>query len=118
MAAPISMDKKAFLKMKRGKSAPEGKLDLHGMTADAAHGALTSFILSAQAKGKRLVLVITGKGRASDDTGPIPARPGILRQHVPRWLELPPLKSAILQVSQAHQRHGGSGAYYIYLRRR
>ena len=116
--AQINMDRKAFQKMRRGKSAPEARLDLHGMTVAAAHGKLTAFILSTQAEGKRLVLVITGKGRKSDDAGPIPARPGILRQQVPHWLAQAPLKSAVLQVSEAHQRHGGSGAYYVYLRRR
>ena len=116
--AQIKMDRKAFQKMKRGKSIPEARLDLHGMTVPAAHNALTAFILSAQAKGKRLVLVITGKGRVTDDTGAIPARPGILRQQVPQWLGLAPLNTAVLQVSEAHQRHGGSGAFYVYLRRR
>ncbi len=116
--AAINMDRKAFQKMKRGKATPEARLDLHGMTVAAAHVALTAFILSAQARGKRLVLVITGKGRASDDAGPIPARTGVLRQQVPHWLGLPPLRSAVLQVTEAHQRHGGSGAYYVYLRRR
>jgi len=117
-ASQVIMDRKAFQKMKRGKSTPEARLDLHGMTVASAHGALTAFILSAQARGKRLVLVITGKGRETDDAGPIPARPGVLRRQVPHWLGLPPLKSVILQVSEAHQRHGGSGAYYVYLRRR
>ena len=117
-AAQIKMDRKAFQKMKRGKSTPEARLDLHGMTAAAAHGALTAFILKAQADGKRLVLVITGKGRTSDDAGPIPAQPGILRRQAPHWLAQAPLKSVVLQVSEAHQRHGGSGAYYVYLRRR
>jgi DNA-nicking Smr family endonuclease len=37
---------------------------------------------------------------------------------VPGWLHLPPLGPAVLQVTEAHQRHGGSGAYYVYLRRR
>ena len=114
----IKMDRKTFQRMKRGKSTPEAKLDLHGMTAAAAQSALTPFILSAQADGKRLVLVITGKGRGHEDSGPIPVRPGVLRQQVPIWLGAPPLKSAVLQVAQAHQRHGGSGAYYVYLRRR
>ena len=56
--APLQMDKKAFTRMKRGKLRPEGKLDLHGMRVDSAHPALIQFILSAQASGKRLVLVV------------------------------------------------------------
>ncbi|MEO0402281.1 MAG: Smr/MutS family protein [Pseudomonadota bacterium] len=116
-AQTVQMDRKSFEQMKRGKLRPEGKLDLHGMTLDRAHPALTRFILSAQAQGKRLVLVVTGKGKHRDDGGPIPVRFGVLRHQVPQWLAMPPISSAILQVSQAHLRHGGSGAYYVYLRK-
>lgn len=116
-AAPVNMDAKSFGKMKQGKIKPEGRIDLHGMTMDQAHPALTRFILGAQAQGKRLVLVITGKGKDRDDGGPIPMRHGILRHQVPQWLALQPLAPAILQVTPAHLRHGGHGAYYVYLRR-
>lgn len=116
--APLSMDKKTFGRLKRGKLRPEGKLDLHGMTLEQAQPALSRFILTAQAEGKRLVLVVTGKGKHRDDGGPIPTRLGILRHAVPQWLARPPLAQAVLQVSEAHLRHGGGGAYYVYLRRR
>lgn len=114
---PVQMDKKAFGRMKRGKLVPEGKIDLHGMTVDQAHGALTGFILRAHGEGKRLVLVITGKGKSKRDDGPIPNRRGVLKHQVPQWFALPPLRSCILQVAEAHIRHGGTGAYYVYLRR-
>ncbi|MDG1471296.1 MAG: Smr/MutS family protein [Ascidiaceihabitans sp.] len=116
-AATVQMDRKSFDQMKRGKLKPEGRIDLHGMTLDRAHPALMQFILSAQANGKRLVLVITGKGKARDDGGPIPVRFGVLRHQVPQWMSMPPLSSAILQVTQAHLKHGGGGAYYVYLRK-
>ncbi len=116
-AAPLQMDRKRFTRMKRGKERPEAKLDLHGMTVDRAHPALTRFILSAQSSGKRLVLVVTGKGKQRDDGDPIPKPLGILRHQVPQWLALPPLSQAVLQVSSAHIAHGGSGAYYVYLRK-
>lgn len=115
---PVQMDKKAFGRMKRGKLVPEGKIDLHGMTADQAHGALTGFIMRSHAEGKRLVLVITGKGKSKRDEGPIPTRRGVLKHQVPQWFGLPPMKSCILQVAEAHIKHGGTGAYYVYLRRR
>ncbi len=115
---PVQMDKKAFGKLKRGKLVPEGKIDLHGMTTDQAHGALVGFILREHGAGKRLVLVITGKGKSKDDYGPIPTRRGVLKHQVPQWLMLAPLKSCVMQVAEAHLRHGGGGAYYVYLRRR
>ena len=114
---PVNMDSKAFMRMKRGKLVPEGRIDLHGMTVDRAHPALTSFILRAQAKGSRLVLVITGKGRDRDEGGPIPVPRGVLKHQVPQWLSSPPLAQAVLQITEAHVSHGGAGAYYVYLRR-
>jgi DNA-nicking Smr family endonuclease len=116
-AAPLQMDAKAFGKMTRGKLAPEARIDLHGMTLAEAHPELVHFILGAHAQGLRLVLVITGKGKAKPDYGPIPQRIGALRHQVPQWLRLPPLGPCVLQISEAHLRHGGSGAYYVYLRR-
>ncbi|NIZ11799.1 Smr/MutS family protein [Phaeobacter sp. HF9A] len=116
-SAPMRMDEKAFRRMKRGKLKPEGKLDLHGMRVDAAHGALVRFILNGQASDKRLVLVITGKGKDRDEPGPMPVPRGVLRHQVPQWLSLPPLAQAVLQVTPAHISHGGDGAYYVYLRR-
>lgn len=116
-AAPLRMDKKHFTRMKRGKLVPEARIDLHGMTMERAHPALNGFILRAYAEGLRLVLVITGKGKTKDDDGPIPVRRGVLKHNVPLWLSMPPLNSAVLQVTQSHISHGGSGAYYVYLKR-
>ena len=117
-AKPVQMDAKSYGRMSRGKLKPEGRIDLHGMTLAEAHPALTDFILWSHAMGRRLVLVITGKGKVKDDGGPMPARHGVLRHQVPQWLALPPLVSAVLEVRPAHIRHGGEGAYYVYLRRR
>ena len=114
----VQMDAKTHTRMTRGKLAPEARIDLHGMTLAEAHPELIHFILNAQGAGMRLVLVITGKGKRREDTGPIPQRMGALRHQVPTWLRLPPIAPAVLQVSEAHLKHGGSGAYYVYLRRR
>lgn len=114
---PVRMDRRAHRAITRGRVAPEARLDLHGMTLDQAHGALRRFVLSAQARGNRLILVITGKGRRDADHGPLPVRPGALRHQVPHWLALPPLSQAVLQIASAHAKHGGEGAYYVYLRR-
>lgn len=115
--AAVRMDAKTHGKMKKGKLVPEGRIDLHGMTVAEAHPALLSFILSAHGNGKRLVLVITGKGKIKDDLAPMPIRQGVLRHQVPQWLTLPPLAQVVLQVTPAHITHGGGGAYYVYLKR-
>jgi DNA-nicking Smr family endonuclease len=114
----LRMDKRAYTQLRRGKARPEARIDLHGMTVAAAHSALTAFLMRAYSDEKRLVLVITGKGRGGDDGGPVPEARGILRRQVPHWLEVPPLSQIVLQTVEAHQRHGGSGALYVYLRRR
>ena len=117
-AAPLQMDARTHGKMTRGKLAPEARIDLHGLTLSEAHPELIRFILNAQSAGLRLVLVITGKGKRGQDIGPIPQRLGALRHQVPHWLRQPPLGPAVLQIAEAHLKHGGSGAFYVYLRRR
>jgi DNA-nicking Smr family endonuclease len=47
----------------------------------------------------------------------MPNRLGVLKHQVPLWLAMPPLASVVLQVTEASRGHGGSGAYYVYLRR-
>lgn len=116
-ANPVQMDKKAFGRLRRGKLKPEARIDLHGMTIAQAHPALTGFILRSAGAGYRLVLVITGKGKHRDDGNPIPTRFGVLRHQVPQWLAMAPLNGLVMQVSESHIRHGGQGAYYVYLRR-
>ncbi len=117
-AAPPGMDRRRFERMVRGRLQLEGRIDLHGMTLAEARSALFGFILEAHAGGKRLVLVITGKGRDTDDGGPIPQRRGILRHNVPLWLRQAPLAGVVLDSAEAHRKHGGGGALYVYLRRR
>lgn len=114
---PVQMDRKAYDRMQRGKLLPESRIDLHGMTLAEAHPALTGFIRNSHAAGLRLVLVITGKGKRGDDSGPIPQRQGVLKHQVPQWLAMPPLAALVLQMAPAHLKHGGAGACYVYLRR-
>lgn len=114
-AQPLRMDARTHRSLIRGKLRPDARIDLHGMTLAVAKAELTGFILRAQAAGHRLVLVITGKGKG--DHGPLPVRSGALRHEVPYWLHMAPVAQAVLQVVPAHVRHGGGGAYYVYLRR-
>lgn len=118
-AAPSKpvMDTKTYGKMKRGKLVPEARIDLHGMTLDQAHPSLTRFILTSYSRGFRLVLVITGKGQKDDPHDPMPQQRGVLKRQVPLWLRMAPLNTAVMDVTEAHIRHGGGGAYYVYLRR-
>ncbi|MBE3638262.1 Smr/MutS family protein [Mangrovicoccus algicola] len=114
---PVRMDSKAFGRMKKGKLAPEARIDLHGMTQDRAHPVLTRFISESYMRQMRLVLVITGKGKDRDEPGPMPVPRGVLKHQVPQWLTSGPLRLMVLQIAEAHLKHGGTGAYYVYLRR-
>jgi DNA-nicking Smr family endonuclease len=91
-----------------GGTAVEARLDLHGLTQDEAHRALTRFIEASSRAGLRQVLVITGKGRQGE---------GVLRGAVPRWLAEDSLRGRVLAASPAAPRDGGSGALYLRLRR-
>ncbi|QBY02070.1 DNA mismatch repair protein MutS [Rhodophyticola sp. CCM32] len=115
--APIRMDHGTHRQMIRGKLKPEARIDLHGLTLAEAHPRLVQFIQTAFANRKRLVLIITGKGKDREEPGPIPIRRGVLRHQVPAWLAAPPLGALVLDIRPAHLRHGGEGAYYVYLKR-
>lgn len=113
------LDRRTSKRLSRGEAQPEARLDLHGMSAERAHRALIGFIGAQHAAGARCVLVITGKGgRRSDDlNGWRPDRVGVLKTMAPEWLRQPPLGGMVTKVFQAHQRHGGEGALYVYLRK-
>jgi DNA-nicking Smr family endonuclease len=105
--------------LERGKLPVEARLDLHGMRQREAHAALRRFLKSAQGKGYRHVLVITGKGAAADTTRPFyeSEERGVLRQAVPHWLTAPDLAAVVLSYSEAPRRLGGEGALYVRLRK-
>jgi len=115
-----SLDGNTAEKLKRGQLAPGARIDLHGMTEAAAHGALLSFLTGAQARGIRLVLVITGIGNPKDQDNAewMRARHGVLKQMVPRWLNERAFAALISGSGPAHRRHGGDGALYVYLRKK
>ena len=117
---PVRMEKGLHRAMMRGKLDPDARIDLHGMTVAQAHHALLGFVMASAARGDRLLLVITGKGRRKprDDHAPMPARAGILKHEVPIWLRQVPLGPLVLELREAHRRQGGEGAYYVYLRKR
>ena len=96
-------------RLARGREALAARIDLHGLTYDAARARLAGFIERSVADGWRAVLVITGKGTQGD---------GVLRRHVPDWLAEPPIRQHVAGVSEAHRRHGGEGALYVALKRK
>jgi DNA-nicking Smr family endonuclease len=107
-------------RLRRGLMEPDARIDLHGMTQQAAHRTLFTWLRSAHKNGHRLVLVITGKGNPkNDENAPWTVSPyGVLKQMVPRWLNEAELAALIASARPAHAKHGGGGALYVYLRKK
>jgi DNA-nicking Smr family endonuclease len=107
-------DRRTLGRIGRGTVAIDRRIDLHGMTQEAAERRLLRFLADAQADGARLVLVITGKGKPSGSGG---GERGILRRVVPMWLASPRLRPLVVGFDEAGPAHGGGGALYVRLRR-
>jgi DNA-nicking Smr family endonuclease len=110
-SATPGLDKRTAQRLGRGLLAIDARIDLHGLTQDAAHARLSGFIRRAVASGHRCVLVITGKGYKP--TGEV----GVLRRSVPRWLNEPDLRRDIVALRHAQPKDGGEGALYVLLKR-
>jgi len=117
---PTGIDGSRARDLKKGALEPQARLDLHGMTEQAAHRALTTFLRGAQARGLRLLLIVTGKGvRETEERFEMGGeRRGVLKQLTPRWLREQDLAGTIADIRPAHRKHGGDGALYVYLRKR
>lgn len=107
-AAPPPADRGSEKRVRRGKLGISASFDLHGHSQASAAQALPGFIGQKRAEGARCVLVITGKGREGQ---------GVLRRNFLLWLESPEARRLISGYAEAHPKHGGSGAFYVFLRR-
>jgi DNA-nicking Smr family endonuclease len=107
----VVFDRRTKQKIARGRHDIDGRIDLHGYTQAEAYGALLRFLRTTQAKGGKLVLVITGKGM-KDAT-----ERGVLRRQVPLWLALPEFREYVVGFDAAGAAHGGDGALYVMLRK-
>jgi DNA-nicking Smr family endonuclease len=117
MHAPMSQpfDREVDRALSKGKRRPEAKLDLHGMTLVAAERAVSAFIAESSAENRRVVLIVTGTGTRLESGRVFGGR---IRAEFPGWLERAENRARVAGVRTAHPRHGGSGAFYVLLRRR
>ena len=113
--API--ERRLKRQLGRGRGAIDGAIDLHGMTQAEAHQALRGFLRHSQARGARLVIVVTGKGGPPGASAPWGQERGVLRRLAPHWLREHDLRPVVLGFEEAGRAHGGSGALYVRLRR-
>ena len=103
-----ALSKKNIRNFKKGNVFIEDKIDLHGYKLIDANNVLENFINQSIKDGKRLVLVITGKGKEDE---------GTIKKNILSWLNNKKLRNKILAINSASRRHGGEGAFYILLRK-
>ncbi|MEZ4273491.1 MAG: Smr/MutS family protein [Myxococcota bacterium] len=102
---------KVLRKLGQGSMNHRRRVDLHGCTREEAHDTLRHFIVTARREGERCVLVVTGRGLSS------PGGISVLRETLPQWLSRSSLTEHVLAFCPAQPADGGSGAFYVLLRR-
>jgi len=88
-------------RLRRGQWSVQAELDLHGLTTDEAHDALSDFIVDSRTRRLRCVRVIHGKGLTSPNKEPV------LKGKVRRWLAH---WDEVLAYTEAPRHAGVSGA--------
>ena len=111
-----NIDKKTATRFLKEQFKIDAKLDLHGYREKEAFEIVQDFLTSCYIKGMRCLLIITGKG-IKKDKDPWYETKGIIKEALPRWLNHPDIRPMVLSVAQAKQEDGGSGAFYILLKR-
>jgi len=107
--APEVLEPRRQRRLSRERDPIEARIDLHGYGRFQAQDALTAFLIGAQARGYRSVLVITGQGRRGGS--------GVIRASVHEWLQSPALRGVVSGFASAARHHGGDGALYVTIRR-
>ena len=108
----IKISKKNNLKLK--------SIDLHGYTLDEANKAIEEFIYKSYEEKVNKLIVITGKGLHSEnEKNPyVSEKLSILKHSVPEFiLKNKNLMRFINEIKDAKIEDGGSGAFYIYLKK-
>jgi len=96
-------------------------IDLHGYTLEQANIAIEKFILKSFEKKVSKLIVVTGKGIHSDvEKDPYVSKDlSILKYSVPEFIHNNQnLMKLINDIQDASIEDGGSGAFYIYLRKK
>ena len=96
-------------------------LDLHGYTLDEANNKVESFLINCFNQKVSKVIIVTGKGlHSQNDKDPyISKKFGILKNSVPDFIKSnPSLMSKIKSMADADIVDGGSGAFYVFLKKK
>ena len=111
-------NKDNFEKIKKIKKTKT--LDLHGYTLDEANQIIENFVKRSYEDKVNKLIIVTGKGIHSDNKkNPYVSKDlGILKYSIPEFLKNnTELMSIISSTEEASVEDGGSGAFYIYLKK-
>ena len=103
------------------KSKKTRSLDLHGRTLDEANQIIENFIRKSYEDKVHKLIIVTGKGlHSSNEKDPYVSKDlGILKYSVPEFLKNnPELMKIISEIKDASINDGGSGAFYIFLKKK
>ena len=95
--------------------------DLHGYSLDQANEKVKKLIVSAYDKGFYKIVIVTGKGIHSENKKDpyISEELGILKHSVPEYIKNnEELMSMVNEIKGAKVEDGGSGAFYIYIKKK
>ena len=103
------------------KSKKTRSLDLHGKTLDEANRIIENFIKKSYEDKVHKLIIVTGKGlHSSNEKDPYVSKDlGILKHSIPDFLNNnTELMEIISNISEASTNDGGSGAFYIFLKKK
>ena len=103
------------------KSKKTRSLDLHGKTLAEANQIIENFIRKSYEDKVHKLIIVTGKGlHSSNEKDPYVSKDlGILKYSIPNFLKNnAELMELISNISDAGIEDGGSGAFYIFLKKK
>ena len=95
-------------------------IDLHGFTLESANKEIENFIIKSYLNHVNKIIVVTGKGiHSNNENNPYISKDlSILKYSVPEFIENnTKLMSMINDIQDAKIEDGGSGAFYIILKK-
>ena len=107
-------------KLPKEKSYKVKSIDLHGYSLEEANNAIEKFILDSFRKKINKLIVVTGKGlHSQNEKDPYVSKDlSILKYSVPEFIESNKnLMKIINEIKDASIQDGGSGAFYIFLKK-
>ena len=105
---------------KEKKTATQRSLDLHGYSLEEANKKVNDFIKTSYQEGIERVTVVTGKGlHSTTELDPFVSKDlSILKYSVPNYIKNNhDLMKLIIDFKDADIKDGGSGAFYINLKK-